>query len=433
LNAERIDTVIIGGGQAGLAVGYFLKEQGREFVILDAGERIGNAWRRRWDSLRLFTPAALSGLPGMPLPFPGGYFPTKDETADYLENYAAKFNLPVRLGRHVDSLRREGGGYLVSAGEERYLAGIVVVATGPYHTPRIPDFAGRLDPSIAQLHSSAYRNPDQIPEGDVLVVGAGNSGAEISLELSATRRIYLSGRDTGNVPGGVHQTRLPRHLLFPWLVGWWIIGHLTADTRLGQKGREFTRTQGAPLVRFSPDDLTRAGVERVLRVEGVAEGKPRLADGRILDVASVVWATGFRPDFGWIELPVFGEDGYPNQHRGVVEAALGLYFLGLPFQHTFFSATVGGVGKDARYIAEHVAEQATGRNSKPAAALRPPPHRGPEGRAPRAQPQRDREDLLCPHGQEAAPGDRACRPGGGAAAHQGLQALRALPRDPRGP
>jgi putative flavoprotein involved in K+ transport len=173
---HRLDTVVIGGGQAGLAMGYYLKEQDHDFVILDAGDRIGDAWKRRWDSLMLFTPAALSGLPGMPFPFPGGYFPTKDEMADYLEEYTRKFDLPVRLGRHIDSLRREGDGYLVSAGEERYMAGNVVVATGPYHTPRIPDFAQWLDRSITQLHSSAYRKPDQIPEGAVLVVGAGNSG-----------------------------------------------------------------------------------------------------------------------------------------------------------------------------------------------------------------------------------------------------------------
>jgi putative flavoprotein involved in K+ transport len=382
---HRRDTTVIGGGQAGLAMGYYLKEQGRDFVILDAGDRVGDAWRRRWDSLRLFTPAALSGLPGRSFPFPGGYFPTKDETADYLEEYARKFDLPVRLGRHVDSLRREGSGYLVDAGEERYVAENVVVATGPYHTPRIPAFAGRLDPSIIQLHSSAYRNPDQLPEGDVLVVGAGNSGAEISLELAATRHTYLSGRDTGHVPGGIHQTRLPRHILFGWFVVSWLLGRLTVDSRLGQKGREFVRSQGAPLARFTPRDLIKAGVERVPRVEGVVDGRPQLANGRALEVASVVWATGFKPDFDWIELPILGEDGYPLQHRGVVESAPDLYFLGLPFQHTFASAVIGGVGKDARYIAEHIAGRTTERESKPAATRRDTP----DARA--ARPERRKE------------------------------------------
>lgn len=367
---HHFDTVVVGGGQAGLAIGYYLKEQGRNFMILDAGERIGDAWRKRWDSLRLFTPAALSGLPGMPLPFPGSYFPTKDETADYLEEYTAEFDLPVRLGRQVDSLRREGDGYLVTAGEERYVAEHVVVATGPYHTARIPNFAECLDPSITQLHSSAYRKPEQIPEGDVLVVGAGNSGAEISLELAATHRTYLSGRDTGNVPGSVQGRRLPTHILFGWFVGWGILGRLTVDTRLGRKGREFSRTRGMPLVRFSPTDLIKAGVERVPRIDGVVDGKPRLADGRVLEVASVVWATGFKPDFGWIELPILGEDGYPVQHRGVVDTQPGLYFLGLPFQHTFLSETIGGVGKDARYVAAHLADRAAKHEHESAAATR---------------------------------------------------------------
>ena len=395
MKAKRFETVVIGGSQAGLAMGYYLKEQGRDFLIFDAGDRIGDAWRNRWDSLRLFTPATLNALPGMPFPFPGGYFPTKDETADYLEEYARNFDLPVRLGRHVDSLRREGDGYLVSAGEERYMAENVVVATGPYHTPHIPDFAQWLDPSITQLHSSAYRNPEQLPEGDVLVVGAGNSGAEISVELAATRHTYLSGRDTGHVPGRVHQRRLPRHILFGWLVGWWLLGRLTVDTRLGQKGREFNRSRGAPLVRVTPWDLPNAGVKRVPRVEGVVDGNPRLADGRLLEVASVVWATGFKPDFGWIELPILGEDGYPAQHRGVVERAPGLYFLGLPFQHTFASAVIGGVGKDARYIAGHIAERvsrlrallkleigfslSSGRKSKIRVSSSPPFVRGASG------------------------------------------------------
>jgi putative flavoprotein involved in K+ transport len=188
------------------------------------------------------------------------------------------------------------------------------------------------------------------------------------VELAATRHTYLSGRDTGHVPGDVSEHRLPRHQLFGWLIGWWLLGRLTVDTRLGQKGREFNRSQGAPLVRFRSKDLIKAGVERVPRVEGVVDGKPQLADGRALEVSVVVWATGFRPDFGWIELPILGQDGYPLQHRGVVDVAPGLYFLGLPFQHTFASAVIGGVGKDARYISEHIAERAIERESKAADA-----------------------------------------------------------------
>jgi putative flavoprotein involved in K+ transport len=326
-------------------MGYFLAQQERRFVILDAGERAGDAWRNRWDSLRLFTPAFHSGLPGMPFPAPGRSFPTKDETADFLETYARTFDLPLRLGRHVESVSPHDEGYLVCAGDERYLAEYVVVATGPYHHPNVPGFAAELDLAIAQLHSSAYRNPGQLPDGGVLVVGSGNSGAEIAVELAASRRTYLSGRDTGHLPISLIHNRLSL----------WLADHaLTTDTRLGRKMSEAMGRRGGPLVRLKAKDIAAAGIERVPRVDGIVDGKPRLADGRSLDVAVVVWATGFRPDFGWIKLPIFDEAGYPIHHRGVVDTARGLYFLGLPFQYTPTSAHVGGVGKDARHIAEHL-------------------------------------------------------------------------------
>ena len=359
MSEHYFDTVVIGGGQAGLAMGYYLARQGRDFVILDAGGRVGDTWRQRWDSLRLFTPAAVSGLPGLPFPAPGASFPTKDEVAAYLERYAETFALPVRLGRHVDALCGRDGGYLLRAGAERYAAAHVVVATGPYHHPRIPEFAAGLAPAIAQLHSSAYRHPGQLPAGDALVVGAGNSGAEIAVELAATRRTYLAGRDTGHLPVGHVHNRLAL-----WLAD----RLLTVDTRLGRKAREASRQRGEPLLRLTPRVIAAAGVERVPRVEGSAAGKPRLADGRLLDVAAVVWATGYRPDFGWIDLPIFDDAGEPTHHRGVVDAAPGLYFLGLPFLYTPTSAHVGGVGKDARHIADHLAARAGAPRRRPAHA-----------------------------------------------------------------
>jgi putative flavoprotein involved in K+ transport len=352
---QYFDTILIGGGQAGLAMGYFLARENREFVILDAGGRVGETWRNRWDSLRLFTPSFHNGLPGMPFPAPGSYFPTKDETADYLEAYARRFDLPIRLHRRVESLSHHDGGYLVSTADERYVAEHVVVATGPYQHPKIPGFASGLDPAIAQLHSSAYRNPDQLPEADVLVVGAGNSGAEISVDLGATRRTYLSGRESGYIPVALIHNR----------VSLWLADRvLTTDTMLGRKMSEAHRDRGAPLVRLKPKDIAATGVELVPRVEGVVDGKPRLADGRVLDVAVVVWATGFRLDFGWIKLPIFDDGGYPIHHRGVVDAAPGLYFLGLPFQYTPTSEHVGGVGKDAQYISEHIAARSRPRSGR---------------------------------------------------------------------
>jgi putative flavoprotein involved in K+ transport len=346
---HELDTVVAGGGQAGLAMGYYLSRQHSDFVILDAAARVGDTWRNRWDSLRLFTPAFHSGLPGMPFPAPGRSFPTKDQTADYLEAYADRFQLPVRLGQRVQSLSPHDGGYLLRAGDERYTAKHVVVATGPYHHPHIPSFAAALDPTITQLHSSHYRNPDRLPAGDVLVVGAGNSGAEIAVELAATRRTHLSGPDVGHAPIWLIHNR----------VSLWLADHLlTTDTRLGRRMRATRRRRGDPLVRLKPTDILAAGVQRVPRVDGVVDGTPRLADGRLLEVAVVVWATGYRPDFGWIDLPIFDDAGAPTHHRGVVAAAPGLYFLGLPFQYTPTSDHVGGVGRDARHIAQHLAAHA---------------------------------------------------------------------------
>jgi putative flavoprotein involved in K+ transport len=343
---HELDTVVAGGGQAGLAMGYYLSRQHRDFVILDAAGRVGDTWRNRWDSLRLFTPAFHSGLPGMPFPAPGRSFPTKDQTADYLEAYASRFQLPVRLGQRVQSLSPHDGGYLLRAGDERYTAEQVVVATGPYHHPHIPEFAAALDPTIIQLHSSQYRNPDRLPAGDVLVVGAGNSGAEIAVELAATRRTHLSGPDVGHVPIWLIHNRFSL----------WLADHLlTTDTSLGRRMRATRRRRGDPLVRLRPADILAAGVQRVPRVDGVVDGTPRLTDGRLLEVAVVVWATGYRPDFGWIDLPIFDDAGNPTHHRGVVAAAPGLYFLGLPFQYSSTSDHVGGVGRDARHIAQHLA------------------------------------------------------------------------------
>lgn len=339
-----LDTVVIGGGQAGLAIGYYLKEREQNFAILDASDQMGETWRRRWDSLRLFTPAIHSALPGIPFPALQGYYPSKDEMADYLQRYAGKFGLPMHLHRRVDSLVLSNGGYRLSAGDECYVARQVVVATGPYYTPRIPDFASRLDPSIVQIHSSTYRNPDQLPAGAVLVVGAGNSGAEIAVEIAATRPTFLSGRSTGRIPAAFFRNRL----------FWWLISHLAVDTPIGRILKKKLSKRGTPLIRLKPKDIARAGVERVPRTESVIEGRPKLADGQVLEVTTIIWATGFKPAFDWIKLPIFGVDGYPIHHRGIVDAAPGLYFLGLPFQHTLISDVIGGVGQDACYIADHI-------------------------------------------------------------------------------
>jgi putative flavoprotein involved in K+ transport len=336
-------------------MGYYLKEQKRNFVILDANSRVGEAWRKRWSSLRLFTPAALSSLPDLPFSTPGNYLPSKDEMAAYLETYARTFQLPIHLNEKVESLTKDQHGYLVTTHLGQYRAKHVIVATGPYHTPYIPSLANQLDSSLTQLHSKDYQSPTQLPKGNVLVVGAGNSGAEIAMELSKTRHVYLSGRDTGNLPGGSSSSSLSKLSYLGWRVGWWLLSQLTSSTKLGQRLKQSSRGKGTPRLRLKARDLLNAGVERVGRTEKVIKGQPALSNGRVLNVASIIWATGFRANFSWIKLPIFETDGYPRHLSGVVDAAPGLYFLGLPFLHTLQSSLIGGSGDDARYIASHLA------------------------------------------------------------------------------
>jgi len=345
-NPQRVETLVIGGGQAGLTVGYYLARQGIPFLILDGHSRIGDAWRRRWDSLRLFTPARYDGLPGMRFPASGDIFPTKDQMADYLENYAAHFNLPVRTGLKVDKLSREGDRFVVRAGDASFEAENVVVAMGSHQQARVPAFARELDPKIQQLHSLDYRNPGQLKDGGVLIVGVGNSGADIALEVARTHQTWLAGKESGHVPFRIET--FAGRFIFVRLVRF--VGHhvLTVATPIGRRLRPKLRFTAAPLIRVKPQDLVAAGIERVSRVAGVKNGRPVLDDGRALDVANVIWCTGFSNGFSWIDLPIFGADGEPIYDRGIVPSVPGLYFVGLHFLYAMTSDTVSGVGRDAK-------------------------------------------------------------------------------------
>ena len=353
MTTESFDTVIVGGGQAGLATGYHLKRSGRSFVILDASARIGDPWRNRWDSLRLYSPASHDGLPGLRFPAKRTSYPTAHEMADYLEAYAAHFELPVRSGCAVDMLTKDDARYVLRVGDRRLLADNVVVATGVMQKPHVPSFAPELDPRVRQLHSNDYRNLSQLQDGPVLVVGASHSGSDIAYESAARHDTILSGVDTGQIPARVdtRRGRMGFRLLF--FAGSHI---LTMDTPIGRKMRPHIRQGGAPLLRYRRKELLAAGVERTTaRTVGVRDGMPVLDDGRVVDVRNVVWCTGFRPDLSWIDVPFStGDDGYPVQYRGVVDSAPGLYFVGLLFLHSFTSMLVGGTGKDAERVATHI-------------------------------------------------------------------------------
>jgi putative flavoprotein involved in K+ transport len=357
--SEHTDVLIIGAGQSGLVLGYHLQRRGRRVLLVDRNQRVGDSWRARWDSLKLYSPASRDGLPGMPFPAAKTSYPTKDEMADYLEAYAERFKLPIRLETPIEELTQEGGCFVANTGDSRIEAETVVVASGVFEKPHVPAFADELSPTIRQLHSSAYRNLSQLQEGRVLVVGASHSGADIAHEAASCHDVVLSGGDTGQLPASI-ETRRGRTLFR----GLFFAGThvLTVDTPMGRKMRPHIRHGGAPLLRFRRSDLRRVGVERVLeRTMGAQDGLPVLDGGRVLDVRNVVWCTGFRPDFSWIRLPLeIGEDGYPVQYRGA-STTPGLYFVGLPFLHSFASMLIGGAGRDAERVAEQIAVAAKSR------------------------------------------------------------------------
>ncbi|WP_449061524.1 flavin-containing monooxygenase [Planomonospora algeriensis] len=331
--------IVIGAGQAGLAAGRELRQAGHDVLLLDAQPRIGDSWRRRWDSLRLFTPARLSALPGLPLAGPGHRHPGKDEVADYLQAYAAHFELPVRLGTTVTGLRLiPGGGFEAATDRGTLTCDGVVVATGPFQQPYIPDLP--LPPGIVSLHSADYRNPAQLPDGPVLVVGGGNSGVQIAAELAATRPVTLSlGRRQPVLPqrvGGVD--------VFTWLQAFGLV-RAPVTGRLGRLVRDRD-----PLIGLGPRGLRRLGVRVVGRVTAADGPRLRTATGQTVTASAVIWATGYRPDHRWIRIPRALDGGLPVHSAGVSPVP-GLAYVGLPFQRNRGSALLGWVGEDAALIA----------------------------------------------------------------------------------
>ena len=344
----QFDVAVIGAGQAGLAIGYFLARQGRRFVILDSADSVGAAWRSRWDSLVLFTPRRYDSLPGLAFPGDPDGYPTRDEVVAYLEQYAKTFELPLELGSEVRSLAMSGGTFRLELDGRTIEADQVVVATGPFQTPRVPSFASRLAPDVFQTHSLGYRTPSEVPDGTVLVVGGGNTGYQVARELSATHDVHLAV--------GGRQTPLPQTFLGRDLF-WWLIAtkllKTTVDSRLGQK-----LSRRDTLIGSSPRALKRAGVKIKPRVSDASGRTVSFADGSDLSVDGVIWATGFGLDHSWIQPPVATADGTVRHRRGVTEIP-GLYFLGLPWQHTRGSALLGWVNDDAEYLAGRIGERSS--------------------------------------------------------------------------
>jgi putative flavoprotein involved in K+ transport len=341
---EHYQVVVVGGGQAGLAIGYFLARGGRRFVILERGPEIVPAWRERWDSLTLFTPRRYSSLPALPFPGDPDGYPTRGEVIAYLERYAETFELPIELNSEVRRLEAREGSFIVNLDDRTITADQVVVATGPFQMPYVPSLAESLV-DVFQTHASGYRRPNDVPPGTVLVVGGGNTGFQIAKELSATHKVVLSI--------GSRQTPLPQRLLGRDLF-WWLtkarILDKTVESRLGRK-----LSTRETLIGSSPRELKKChGVEVKPRAVAARGHTVRFDDGSDLDVDAVIWATGYRPDYSWIDLPIVDDGGRLRHRRGVTDSP-GLYFLGLTWQHTRGSALIGWVKDDAEFIAERIA------------------------------------------------------------------------------
>lgn len=341
---NHVEVIIIGGGQAGLAMGYFLKRKGVSFLILDAHKRTGDSWRSRYDSLTLFTPRMYSSLPGMKFPGAPDGLPSKDETADYLETYAQAFALPIRHQTKVQSLTKHEHGFLIETGQGTFIARQVVVATGPFHEPVIPDFAEKLPDEIVQMHSSSYKNESRLADGPVLIVGGGNSGAQIAVELSGCRQVTISV----SRPMSFKPMRIFGKNIF-WYFETFGLLKARAETPLGS----WLKKQPEQVYGTELKSLLKKGtVSLRQRAVDADSGEIFFEDGARMKASNVIWATGFRSVYPWIGIPEAVDANGKPIHRNGVSKARGLYYLGLPWQSCRGSALLGWMARDAGHLAE---------------------------------------------------------------------------------
>ncbi|WP_307336496.1 flavin-containing monooxygenase [Metabacillus malikii] len=343
------DSIVIGCGQAGLAIAYYLKKTNQNFLLLDKGSEIGGTWKERYDSLLLFTPRAYSSLPGLPLSGEAQGFPTKDEIVEYPKNYVEKFDFPIHLNEEVIHVNKVDDTFLIKTNKNEYRAKNVVVATGPFQTPNIPSFSKNLSPAIYQLHSSQYKNPRQLINGNVLVVGGGNSGAQIAVELSKEKDTYIAISKTLNYLPLVIRDKS----IFYWFdkVGILKVKSNSFFARILQK-------RGDPIFGFElKKAITNNEVKVKKRVMNANGNELLFEDNSTLKVSNIIWATGFKTEFPWLKIAgILDEQGNVLHSRGVSNID-GLYFIGLPWQYRRGSALLQGVGYDAKYIVAKMNEK----------------------------------------------------------------------------
>ncbi len=337
-----IDFIVIGAGQAGMAISYYLTQNKKDFLVLDANKEIGAPWLKRWDSLQLFTATEYNNLPGLDFPHPTGYYANKYDVANYLKSYAEKFKIPIDFNQKIKGLKKVDDYFILDSEDKTYKAKNVIVATGPFHTPFTPSFHTKISPEVTQIHSENYKSTNQLQKGDTLVVGAGDSGVQILDEIAATgNKVYFSGN--------TNISSIPQEFLGKTL-WWWFskIGFLSVNKYSWIGKKLSTGTQ--PIIGTDVKTLfKRPNVECVGRSLDASNDKIVFEKKEINTIKNIIWATGFKPNFNWIENVALDKDNYPKNFRGISDIE-GLYYLGLPWLYTRGSATLGGVKKDAEYL-----------------------------------------------------------------------------------